>query len=265
MIFNVEEFENKMKTNKVYRDNTLRTYKSCLTNLNNNCNNDVTSKKILEYIENLQTSSNKAKYISAIRRYEELFPEEGCILDEFDSMTVEYIWQTKSSKGLIPSISKDTAIRKISGLKNKKLKYSLRLQFESGLRVSEICNLRKSDIMFENDKIKINVINGKGGKDRIVNAMDCKYLFEKLNEFLEFKNDTDKLFFREDYLRKQAAKYGIKTHDLRRLNACYRLDQYIKDGMKKNDAINKVKIELGHDDIKDTLKYLKMYLEGKYI
>lgn len=96
--------------------------------------------------------------------------------------------------------------------------------------------------------------------------MDCQYLFEKLNEFLEFKKDTDKLFFQRDYLRKQAAKYGIKSHDLRRLNACHRLYQYIeKDKISKKEAINKVKLELGHDSIKETLKYLRMYLEGKYV
>jgi len=266
LIFNVEEFKKEINDTKEYTNDTIRTYKSCLNNLNNECNKDVTSKKISKFLENLITYSNKSKYISAIKKYEYFFPEQAFIFDDYDDTIIEYIGQKKSSKGLMPSISKDAAIRKISGLKDKKLKYSLRLQIESGLRVFEISNLKKSDIIFEDDKIKINVINGKGGKNRTVNVMDCQYLFEKLNEFLEFKKDTDKLFFQRDYLRKQAAKYGIKSHDLRRLNACYRLDKYMeKDKIGKREAINKVKLELGHDNIKETLKYLRMYFEGEYV
>ena len=56
-----------------------------------------------------------------------------------------------------------TTMRKINQLENPKLKYAYRLAVISGLRVSELADLRPSDLAFTEGRITVTVRNGKGG------------------------------------------------------------------------------------------------------
>ena len=47
---------------------------------------------------------------------------------------------------------------------NERNKLMLKVLYGTGLRVAELCNLKKKDIYYDNGKGK--VIDGKGGKDR---------------------------------------------------------------------------------------------------
>ena len=54
----------------------------------------------------------------------------------------------------------------IKATNNKAHKLAFLLAFNSGLRISEVTNLTKDNLDF--DKNRITILNGKGGKDRIV-------------------------------------------------------------------------------------------------
>ena len=76
------------------------------------------------------------------------------------------IKRPRKEKKLPKIIDYDLASTTISNIKNLKHKAILAIPFTSGLRVSEILNLKPSDI--DSKRMLINVREGKGKKDRIV-------------------------------------------------------------------------------------------------
>jgi integrase len=117
-----------------------------------------------------------------------------------------------------------TAVRKINNIKNKKLQIAYKLMLLTGLRVDEAANITKKDIEFEkgtkrkNSKLEyvINVIGGKGGKDRSLYGIQDDYLIRELQKLVEPLNDSDKIFFSANYMQKVAKKNGFHCHQLRR-------------------------------------------------
>jgi site-specific recombinase XerD len=63
-------------------------------------------------------------------------------------------------------IEKTTLLQKIELIQNLKHRAILSIAFSIGLRVSEVCNLKISDI--DSKRMLITIQNGKGKKDRIV-------------------------------------------------------------------------------------------------
>jgi len=72
----------------------------------------------------------------------------------------------RKEKHLPRVISKDIIIEKINAIPNLKHKAILQLAFSVGLRRSEVCNLKITDIDSKSNRIFI--YNAKGNKDRIV-------------------------------------------------------------------------------------------------
>lgn len=268
MIFDIELFKERIVKENKYTKDSIRTYSSCLSNMNkkiiiNDLEKIKVSKSIERFILDLKTTSNKQKYISAIRRYEDICLQGETIFDENHSeKVINKMNFSSKKKGKLPGVSYQTAFRKINALKNKKLKISLRIQLKTGLRVFEISNLRKKNIDIQENTIKIFVIEGKGKKDRYVETQDG-YLSTELKEFLKDKNEKDKLFYSRDYLRKQAKKHDICSHDLRRLYASKRMESLVEEGRSKLEAMKKLKLELGHDSLKDTRLYIELYNKSK--
>lgn len=72
----------------------------------------------------------------------------------------------RKEKHLPQIIEKDFLLEKISKIENLKHKAIISLAFSTGMRVSEIINLKISDI--DSTRMIINIIQAKGRKDRIV-------------------------------------------------------------------------------------------------
>ncbi|MDR0912989.1 MAG: tyrosine-type recombinase/integrase [Methanobrevibacter sp.] len=155
--------------------------------------------------------------------------------------------------------------------------------YRSGLRVSELCNLKKSDLdLNSNDKaIAISVFDGKGGKDRTVYIDDdtlklIKTMIYKrtrknkkdINDYLFTNNKRERISERS--IQKLVKKYAIKTderlkkegknfnlverltpHSLRHSFTIYLLNY-------SNRPINEVQQLLGHSSIQTTQIYSKV-------
>lgn len=78
----------------------------------------------------------------------------------------KYIEYPRSEKKLPQVIDKDFLLNKISNIKNLKHKAIISLAFSVGLRVSEVVNLKITDI--DSKRMLITVRQAKGKKDRIV-------------------------------------------------------------------------------------------------
>jgi len=72
----------------------------------------------------------------------------------------------KSEKKLPQIIDKQFLLEKLSKIENIKHKSILTLTYSTGMRVSEVCNLKIKDI--DSDRMLIHIKNAKGRKDRIV-------------------------------------------------------------------------------------------------
>jgi integrase len=91
-----------------------------------------------------------------------------------------------------------------------------------------------------------------------VNVLHDEYLYGKLMEYVKGYEDEDLIFSDRDTIRHQYAEYGIKSHDLRRLNAKRRLRLEMEEKGKTKSAARKVvQMELGHASGSTTNIYLK--------
>lgn len=138
-------------------------------------------------------------------------------------------------------------LKKINFIKDKRKKLAFRLQMISGLRISEICNLKPEHIKFMEDfRMIVTVINGKGGKNRRLQTLKDKYVWKELQK-LELRKG--KYFHNATTLQVLASSLGFKTHDLRKVFAHV---IYYKSG-----DIELLRALLGHDG-NDTYKtYVK--------
>jgi site-specific recombinase XerD len=152
--------------------------------------------------------------------------------------------------------------RLFAALYNKKHKAILFTVYSSGLRVSEVCNLKLADI--DSGRMQIHVQDAKGKKDRYVNLSPV--LLDILRQYLKAYKPGPKVYLFESEQTGEAyptrtvqqifanakAKAGIikelGIHSLRHSFATHLLD--------KGTDIRYIKDLLGHFNIKTTERYL---------
>lgn len=145
-----------------------------------------------------------------------------------------------------------TILNKINLIKSKRLKLAYRLQLISGLRVSEIANLTLEDIKLKGDELIVDVIKGKGDKDRRVECLHDEYVISGLLEIEPKKNG--KLFCTAKHMMQEATKNGFHTHDLRKV---YAQVIYYNSFENKADKVKNLQDRLGHAyNNKTYLKYI---------
>lgn len=131
--------------------------------------------------------------------------------------------------------------------------------YSSGMRVSELCSLDKSDMNFDSRE---TIIVGKGNKERII-YFDAKTKIH-LNRYLNMRTDNNPaLFVTRKYPHNRLEKNGVELiirnlgtkanvedchpHRFRRTFATNLLD--------KGVPIEQVQVLLGHSKIDTTLLY----------
>lgn len=153
-------------------------------------------------------------------------------------------------------LTKEEVSKLFDSTETIKSKLILQSLYSSGLRVSEIVNLKKQDLDF-NENIGW-VRKGKGKKDRMF--VLSKKLSKKLQKFINKHNDWDYLFSKEKPLttrniqkivQKAAQKAGINKnvhpHTLRHSFATHLLDAGVD--------LRKIQLILGHSNISTTTIY----------
>jgi integrase/recombinase XerD len=118
------------------------------------------SKDFQNYLDNYKFSSvsQQNQVINAIR-----FLYKYGLDRKYDKVSFQ---RPRSEKKLPLSIKKEYLLEKINGIQNSKHKAIIALAYSTGMRVSEVVNLKIEDFDLESNLIFIR--NGKGRKDRVV-------------------------------------------------------------------------------------------------
>lgn len=146
-----------------YAKNTITTYLHYIDEFDSKVgkhHSRVNSKDIQEYVDNynFSSTSKQNQVISALK-----FMWEKGLGKKYFKINFT---RPRKEKRLPRVIDKDFLVSKINSITNKKHKAILSLAYSVGLRVSEVVNLKVSDI--DSKRGIINIRQSKGLKDRIV-------------------------------------------------------------------------------------------------
>jgi integrase/recombinase XerD len=169
------------------------------------------------------------------------------------------IKRPKKEKTLPVVLSKSEIKQLLNSSSNRKSTLIISLIYAAGLRVSELVNLKVSDLNFE-EKIG-NILMGKGRKDRVFNIPS--FLEEDLQNEVEKQNKPEQKYLFsgpngrlssrniQKIVKKAAQRAGIKkevhTHTLRHSFATHLLENGVD--------IRKIQELLGHSSISTTEIY----------
>ena len=267
----ITEFELYLKIEKKYSDNTISTYISNICKFIDYANkkiSSITEKDIKEYLKELDKEgiSNRsvANKISSLKTfYKYMLLEKAVKTSPLDKIELP-----KIKKTLPKNLSEEDINILLNIELNTKFDYRnkamIELLYASGLRISELINLKINNINFDDDYIKVL---GKGSKERIVPIGDYAKYFLKLyieeyrNEFLRnkeseyiFISNQGKKMTRQTFfllLKKLAKEKGIKVefspHTLRHSFATHLL--------KYGADLRSIQELLGHSSISTTQIY----------
>ncbi len=257
----VEEFETYLDL-EGKSPNTVRMY-SYYVRRYLEAGGDLNARSALRFLARLRKDgySNKSLnlVVQALRAY---FRFEG-----YDD-EAERLKPPKVPKSLPKSLTKEEVRRLISVIPptRKRDRLIVLLLYGAGLRVSELCNLKKSDIDF--DRSVLLVRGGKGAKDRVVPI--SKPLLEEIRSYLESRNDASEYLLVEErrnnkdristktvwyLLRRYGTKVGLKVtpHMLRHSFATHMLENGVD--------IRAIQELLGHSNLSTTQIYTKVTVE----
>ena len=265
---NLENYRNYLKYERAYSDNTVGAYMNDLNKYEEFLKKDILEsdtedlEKYLKYIKNLE-STTVAHKITSIKSYFNYNIKRGIVsVNPADKVSrpkltkhlPEYLTEEEVGKLL------DVELKSPYDYRNKTI---LELLYSSGIRISELVNIKTPN--YDSEECLIRIM-GKGSKERIVPLGD--YAINIMNDYMNNyrtlinKKHTDYVFvnnrgdkisrqFIFKVIKKEALKKGIKKdispHTLRHTFATHLL---------KNGADLRIIQELlGHENISTTQIY----------
>jgi len=159
---------------KNYSENTISNYsnqvKLFLEHFNNVATkpSEISEKQIKIWLLLANSINGRKHRISAVKLFYQLTGKQP--------LKFKHIEYPRSEKKLPQIIDKDFLLEQINKIENKKHKAIIALAYSTGMRVSEVCNLKIADI--DSKRMIITIRQSKGKKDRIVG------LSEKILEIL---------------------------------------------------------------------------------
>lgn len=271
----LDNFIKYLRNEKRYPDTTITSYSKDLDNYYNYViSNKINYKTInkdeirsyLKYLDELNYSkSTISRILSALRHFYNYLIKEDII----ESNIFKTIRNPKKDKKL-PNFLQNDELEKIFdsidisndlGLRNRLI---FELLYATGLRVSELDNLKLKDIDFSNNEIRVI---GKGNKERITffGEYALKYLNDyidtsrnnllknKTSEYLLINNNGEHLTVRgiQDIVNKEvehaALKHHISPHVLRHT--------FATDLLNNGADLKSVQELLGHESLSTTQIY----------
>jgi integrase len=145
---------------------------------------DVSAKEYLLYLNNKKLSTNTIRLASSSILF---------LLKDVLGYKITYldIPKPKKHKILPKVLSKEEILLILNNIKNKKHKLMISFLYSSGIRLSELINLKRNEVDVNRNIIFIK--SGKGSKDRIT-ILSKKIKNQLLSYLIETKFNTNYLF-----------------------------------------------------------------------
>lgn len=261
---NAYEFLDYLKFEKGFSDYTVKSYETDLKEFYDFAlDKDINIELVREYLRKLYEDkySNRSisRKVSSLKSYFKYLESEGIIKDNF----MRLISNPKIEKTLPNYLNYDD-LEKLLNFSDRSNKYGLRdalileMLYSSGVRVSELANMRLSDIDFNERKI---LIFGKGSKERYVYyGSKCADLLDKYlkidhrdSPYLLIGKRKEKLNEREiraivtDTAKKAGISVHVTPHTLRHTYATHMLNE--------GADLKSVGDLLGHESLSTTQIY----------
>ncbi len=251
----VANFIQEMKRRN-YAKNTIDNYVSCLqiffSKMNMDHPKNINEYDIKDFLSKYSTVNTQRNYHGAIKKFYEI-----CLNQKHKFKNIPYA-RTEKKLPIVLSINEIQSM--FSACENIKHKVILALLYSCGLRVSELINLKWSDI--DRHRMVINIIQAKGNKDRQVMLPPTlipllekyyKIYFSKIfvlngaNNALQYSSRSVL-----QVIKQIAEKAGIKnkrvyTHLMRHCSFTHMLES--------GTDINLIQKIAGHNNVKTTLIY----------
>jgi len=177
----VEMYSEDLKL-KNYSLNTIENYKSQVSLFLKYFENvatkpsEISEKQIKEWLLKANSINGRKHRISAVKLFYKLTGKQP--------LKFKYIEYPRSERKLPQIIEKQFLLDRIEKIDNKKHKAIIALAYSTGMRVSEVCNLKITDV--DSKRMIITIRQSKGRKDRIV-ALSTKILEILRSYFSEYK------------------------------------------------------------------------------
>lgn len=259
----IKDFLTYLKVEKRYSNNTIESYKFDLEKLNNfKLLETISTNDLINYFSKLNLCPrSKARELSTFNTYFKYLLKTNKI----KSNPCDGIDYPKLGKN-IPDILTLKEIEKLLEIdvidfKTARNKAIVELLYSTGIRVSELTNLKRNNIDLENNFIRII---GKGNKERIIPIGE--YATYSIIEYIKYKpiSKCDYLFLNNHLnqisrhgilfiLKKLALEKNIKNispHTLRHSFATHMLEA--------GADLRSIQLMLGHESISTTEIYLNL-------
>lgn len=216
---------------------------------------DINSDMIIKYLMQFENLSTRRNAHSAIKLFYRYKSKNG------ESSKFRFIPYPEKPDTLPEHVNMSEFVKLINVCENKKHRAIICLMFDCGLRVSEVINLKLSDI--DNSNMILNVRQSKGRKDRKVKFTKAllSVLSDYYNEYLpqyyllngQFK---DKYSIRscQQVVKKLTTKAGLSKnfhpHSFRH--------GYAMTLLENGSTLDEIGNQLGHNSKKTTEIYARM-------
>lgn len=238
---------------------TIKTYQQCVERFLRKTNKSIdklSKKDVRLFLEDLDNKGRAGKTLNVYHMAIRLFMQD--ILKKKMWLNIKY---SKVPKRLPVSLTKEEIKKLINSIKNEKHKLMIKVLYSSGMRVSELTNLRIEDL--ELDKNYGFIRQGKGNKDRLfIIAKNVKQdilgLIKKENLgsegflFISLRNKKYDIgsirLMLKNSAKKAEIKKNISPHTLRHSFATH----LVENGY----SVSEIQALLGHKSPETTFIYL---------
>jgi len=194
---------------------------------------------------------------SALRKYYK-------VLQDYD-WSLKKMPRPRREKTMPAILSREEVLHLINSAPNLKYQVFLTLLYSTGMRLSEACNLKLTDI--DSDRMQIRISKGKGAKDRMVHMPErlldilrsyyrCikpqTYLFNGKVKGSKYSTSAGQWSIRRARLLGNITK-KCSIHTLRNCYATHHLEL-------GTDLVY-LQEQLGHKNLKTTAKYIRLCIE----
>ena len=268
----INEFKSYLMYEKMFSSNTVNSYVRDLEEFNSFLESEyikhVTYKDIRSYLAHMYnkkySSRTISRKLSAIRSFYKYEVNKGVIRDN-PCLLISNPKVEKKLPNYLSYNEIETMLEVPDTFKNNSLRDKLIIEilYSTGIRVSELVNIKVKDIDFYNNQI---LILGKGNKERYV--IFGNTLKDMLKEYISIKSDSEYLITNkynkkmstrsiEEIVKKIVKIDGIKNkvtpHTIRHTFATHMLNE--------GADLKVVQELLGHENLKTTEVYTHVYNE----